>query len=80
MNPHVHPQSMKIVQLRESPASGPLRGTAGQECFNISITKPPRGAPSVAVAFIVLGSIGALTPIFVIYPIHALPMQNNDEP
>ncbi len=32
--------------LRESPASGPLRGTAGQAVFWSLVTDPPRGAPS----------------------------------
>ncbi len=41
----VHYGNMKIYTLRESPASGPLRGTVGQECSSIFKLKPPQGRP-----------------------------------
>jgi hypothetical protein len=38
------------------------------------------GVPSGAAVFIVFGGMGASAPIFVIHSIHALPIQNSDEP
>ena len=33
MNLYVHTRTMKIVPIRRTPASGPLRGTAGRGFF-----------------------------------------------
>ena len=62
-------------------------GLAGQGSFlRITLIRKlhpntPEGA-SVrgAAAVIVFGSMGASAPIFVIHSIHALPIQNSDEP
>ena len=52
----------------------------GARRFNISVTKTAAGALLFgAAAFIVFGGMGASAPIFVICPIHALPIQNSDE-
>ena len=45
MNLYVHTRTMKIVPLRRTPASGPLRGTAGREFFKFLFTGPLRGRP-----------------------------------
>ncbi len=53
MNLHVLTKTMKIIQYTKDPASGPLRGTAGEE-FLIFLSLIRRGgAPSGAAAFIV---------------------------
>jgi len=63
-----------------SPHQGLSLGTAGQENFNIFVTKPPRGRPFGGSGVDrILGKEASAT-IFVIYSVHALPIQNSDEP
>jgi hypothetical protein len=63
-----HPETgtMKIVKkshIRESPASGPLRGTAGQiTVFFIRRLIRRGGAPSGAAASIAIGGYGGFNP------------------
>ena len=58
MNLAIRTRLMKIVFIRLTPASGPLRGTAGQEGFSMCKSrKPPLGVPSEA-AFIAMGKEG----------------------
>jgi len=58
-----------------------LQAQRGKEVLTFQSLKPPhKEAPSGAGVFIVFGGTGASATIFVIYPIHVLPIQNSDEP